>query len=349
MQICVLIGNGFDLALGLATDYQSFIDKYQADNASSKDESVRWLCNKIKEKRETWGDAEIAFGEIEFEDIETYSSIASHFSSSLLEYLKEQNARFRISKSEQGKTRESLLASIMSIDNWMMPGHKQYCKFSNEQNDIFIDFLTFNYTNTLEQLLEYSETARCDAVIKDSEGNERKIIVKNICHVHGTLAQGALFGVDSQEQIKSRAIRDYCSNTGGILKERSSEMAGLTNRIEGVGRISSADVIITYGLSFGASDRSWWRRIWDGVVQNGKAQLIVCPFDTKGIPAVSSGPVLNEFFANQKRRVFRSIGEKDAAVVSLMPKQFISLMPCLVDGKAYDYFHLSTIRGKDGM
>ena len=41
MRICVLIGNGFDLALGLETGYKSFVQEYLKQNKETENADIK--------------------------------------------------------------------------------------------------------------------------------------------------------------------------------------------------------------------------------------------------------------------------------------------------------------------
>ncbi|MBQ0033198.1 MAG: hypothetical protein KBT68_10415 [bacterium] len=73
MNVTYIIGNGFDLALGLRTDYPSFI-KHYVDAMPQRvqkgevrpDSPLLKLCEKAKDDPKTWADAERAFGLLKF-------------------------------------------------------------------------------------------------------------------------------------------------------------------------------------------------------------------------------------------------------------------------------------------
>ncbi len=77
MNITFLIGNGFDLNLGLKTSYQDFLD-YYLKNTNNDTEIIKYFKNIIKEEQEndidTWADAEIFLGKIteKFDDADKF-------------------------------------------------------------------------------------------------------------------------------------------------------------------------------------------------------------------------------------------------------------------------------------
>lgn len=347
MNICVLIGNGFDLALGLKTRYGDFIAEYLKTNKESEIRDVKWLCETISSDLTTWGDAEMAFGQLSFDAarqhaLETYMAAEESFTVSLQEYLSGENARFQIPVEEREGARSLFLRHICELTNCMTAGHKEKCRLVNA-NDVSVTFLNFNYTNTLSQIVgDASSTVTIDGF---SQG---AIKIEPVCHVHGTLGSGVLFGVDTPNQISSQPVRDYCSRTGETVKPKGAEAAGFQGRADGVELLKHADVIITFGLSFGESDKSWWRLLWDRVLTNGPhAQLIICPYSLKR-PAQILGNRMVRIYAEEKKKVFHSFaGENEnAQLESASADRIIVLQPLQDEQSPYDYFHLTTLREK---
>ena len=66
MRYVIMIGNGFDIGLGLKTSYRDFIDAYiqmECDN-----ENIAWMRAQMSEDPRQWSDAEMAFGKLNFSE-----------------------------------------------------------------------------------------------------------------------------------------------------------------------------------------------------------------------------------------------------------------------------------------
>jgi len=63
MNIVYLIGNGFDLNLGLQTKYQHFYDYYLTHSEGNDSPHIKDLKDHIKNNRENWSDLEFALGD----------------------------------------------------------------------------------------------------------------------------------------------------------------------------------------------------------------------------------------------------------------------------------------------
>lgn len=63
MRILLIVGNGFDLNLGLPTSYRHFY-KYYLEHTESRNEHVNKLKSIIKDDIENWSDLELKLGEV---------------------------------------------------------------------------------------------------------------------------------------------------------------------------------------------------------------------------------------------------------------------------------------------
>jgi len=64
MHVTFLIGNGFDVNLGLATRYTDFYPTYiKANEHLPDDNCIKKFCMKIKDNYQNWSDFESAFAE----------------------------------------------------------------------------------------------------------------------------------------------------------------------------------------------------------------------------------------------------------------------------------------------
>lgn len=63
MNITFLIGNGFDLNIGLATTYSAFLEEY-AKPSDKDNDLLKYFKQKILKDAKMWSNAEMAFGDI---------------------------------------------------------------------------------------------------------------------------------------------------------------------------------------------------------------------------------------------------------------------------------------------
>ena len=72
MRYVIMIGNGFDIGLGLRTAYSDFIDEYtnspaiNSERSDGRERVEDILKAHIRRDPQTWADAEKAFAELRF-------------------------------------------------------------------------------------------------------------------------------------------------------------------------------------------------------------------------------------------------------------------------------------------
>ena len=93
MNITYLVGNGFDLNLGLETRYADFITVYKNQVLSDKNlENFRWS---VASNLALWSNAELAFGKCtkDFANASDFCDCHADFCTELASYLDKQEDR----------------------------------------------------------------------------------------------------------------------------------------------------------------------------------------------------------------------------------------------------------------
>ena len=285
MTITCLIGNGFDLGLGLKTRYLDFLPWYLS-RKSLKSNAVKWLCGQIENsKDETWGDAEMAFGQLPFSD--AGDDVAGIVDETLIDFQKDlslyiglQQNRMSIAADERSDVRDKFVASVIK-SLYLDAGSTANVDLQfalRRQQVIDLNFVTFNYTRTLEVLLGGAASSGVFQV--PISGRENAYVrVAPICYVHGSLRdRNSVLGVDNVDQIFDQKAIVHCETTGMLLKPRTDVL--LDYGFEKVAKemISQSNRIVCLGLSYGASDVRWWEYIYHILLQNENRRLLLSPY-----------------------------------------------------------------------
>ena len=103
MNVTFLIGNGFDINLGLRTKYTDFIEIYREIQPQDNEIIKRFKRNVIEKNLPRWSDAELAFGEAtssisENFTVEDFCDCHTHFCKTLAEYLRSEQKRLVLNK-----------------------------------------------------------------------------------------------------------------------------------------------------------------------------------------------------------------------------------------------------------
>ena len=90
MDITYLIGNGFDINIGLATRYCDFYEYYKQQPSSNK--TIAKLKNDIRCNYENWADLEVKLGEYTADFLEEtdFESVFEDIQDNLSQYLEKK-------------------------------------------------------------------------------------------------------------------------------------------------------------------------------------------------------------------------------------------------------------------
>lgn len=255
MNILFVLGNGFDINLGMKTKYTDFYKEYKI--SKSQGENIENLKSTIITDNENWADLELALGEFtsELESEEDFDEVNDDLRSSLAKYLEKQETNFDYNKFDKKKLfrclafpEEHLLLKDQRLVNTFKKGHG-----IRRWN---VNILTLNYTNSIEKLVgDKNEN------IEIFPHQSYPVFLNKIEHMHGYTDNRMVLGVNDISQIgnsnfhgnnviKSSLIKKNCNQAGGHLVDEWCEA-----------RISESQCICLFGSSIGKTDIHWWRFI----------------------------------------------------------------------------------------
>ena len=285
MNITFLIGNGFDRNLGLNTTYSEFVQDYK--KIKPKTDILKKFHTYINENEELWSSAEIAIGkytkELEAGAAVAFAECYTDFCEKLAQYLKEQMQHIDYDDSQ-----EKILNAFSNLNKIIQSFPTQerdalntlYKNRGGEQ--ITFNFICYNYTDTLDQ---------CISVIKNEPnvlgshkyGNQvLNHLIGQICHVHGTVDNEMVFGVNDESQISKLDVFD-CED-GDLYKNMLIKIQANASFLENTDAnasqlIKNSQLIYIYGMSIGETDKLWWDRICTWLSGSGERHLIVQKYD----------------------------------------------------------------------
>lgn len=264
MNIVFLIGNGFDISLGLKTSYRDFA-KYYVQKPSSHP-SIEKLKKEIEEclKEENkddnkWSDFELAFGEYtkNLSGEQEFDIVYDDILMMLQTYLLEEKARF-----DKGSQRYSLNVakfsnSLIYPDSFLREV-RRFSRLFQKVDAININIINFNYTTTIDDFIKgisWNYLNRNGTVVRE----------RNVYHIHGTLDKTMLFGVNDPSQIANTAFQNSSIISSEFVKPNFNQRLGYGVDEVCVRLIKNADLICVYGMSIGDTDRCWWEYICENL------------------------------------------------------------------------------------
>lgn len=292
-EVVCLIGNGFDLALGLRTSYTDFRNFIEVKYGSAKSKNLiykaleehtggNWsdLEKKLGEifKKSTWegifksSDSVIDGEELQFSINESRENLIDD----LIEHLKlEKKVLEKIQIDDEVK--KNMFGGIQRLFSPTIARDQDILK--NHQNlygeDIYFHTISFNYTDSFSYLFNKIE-------ISDYSIG-RKFIRYDTLFPHGTSEIGTTIGVNDETQLlgynEGESVLE--TDTAKFLIKTLKKEYGQDNQYEdALQQVSKADIIIIYGMSFGETDKVWWEAIEKRLLEYKKSIAIVFSYET---------------------------------------------------------------------
>lgn len=291
MNTTIVLGNGFDVCLGLHTKYVDFyrghylllnrdhlpdylktfresIQNYVSNNGQKTDEAI------------DWSDLELALGKYSerLEDPQEYLNIVLDINKELKSYITTQDKVFKIGSDQANKI----------INDFSQPESTNYMSYQdnnnirtfkkNMQSAEYINFMSFNYTSTLEEILALRDTK---TILSNSANFS--VVIKDVLHIHSSINQdpAILVGVNSSDQIANTAFRNNPDILDVIVKPLTNDMFGNGKNDTANNMLNNSQLIVLFGLSIGETDKKWWEVI-GGQLSKASCRVIYFVYDNPG-------------------------------------------------------------------
>lgn len=307
--VTFMIGNGFDINLGLKTAYSSFYKYYLSSQQCLNDDPlIIKMKSELRADIANWSDLEIALGKYTgnldnfFESKTCYEDITS----SLEKYLKNECKKNLIIDENILNNFSRNLARNISANIYHIQTRKYMCNYDNSNKEYKnIYMINFNYTNTVEKLLgefykqfypldfetpmlrgepdpftkkDYWEHyKKCkNEPEKLSFDTPRCGIESYLTPIHGEIERDAIIGVNDVSQLE-------LYQQGGMSKieamyltkqEMNTTFGRRTNLSHCFEMLEKSSIIYIYGMSLGDSDRLWWDKLCELLKENKNLHII---------------------------------------------------------------------------
>jgi hypothetical protein len=270
MNVLIFIGNGFDINLGMNTRYSDFYKYYKS--IKSKSSLVNNLKAEINADLSTWSDLELALGQYtkNLKSIEELDEILIDIEDKLAEYLRQVEDNFDYSEID----REKLYSYLVFPEKCLLKADEvSIVKYRNSKytSHWFINVITFNYTSTLEKIL--NEKYRNIKI--GSTYTNHDVILRDIDHAHGYIDERMILGVNDLSQISNKAFHENQDVINSLIKEQRNRVQKHLTDQKCYDLVTNANLICIFGCSLGDTDKLWWEKIGEQL----KKDCLVIIFD----------------------------------------------------------------------
>lgn len=290
MNITFLIGNGFDLNLGLDTSYNSFIKEYTKDIDNTEDDgsALYYFKKNISRDKELWSNAELAIGQItdnfkrDNKNAEDFSICHEDFCVQLAEYLTQQENRINFIKNKDRISTAFIKSLNHYVDFFREIEKDEIVAARHSFNGGYnYSFINFNYTKTLEQCVFASRTPNTALGKRTYNNTAYDNKFNKIINVHGTLKEDMVFGVHDISQISEPSLFDgygeeYISQ---IIKSQTDTLNKQNTYKKAQELLKNSHLVYIYGMSTGITDKFWWEKICAWLANTPDSHLILHKFE----------------------------------------------------------------------
>lgn len=256
MQILYIIGNGFDLNLGLKTSYNDFYQYYKT--VESDNINVQKLKKNISKTYDSWADLELALGNYtqHIEKTDELDDILLDIGEELSKYL-----HLEEKKLENYEINQKIFFNHLSFpENLFLPADRENLKAIKSQwksHQWDLNIFTFNYTSIIEKI--FGEKQK-NVLLANHDVN-KSIMLGEIKHIHGYLDNNMVIGVNDTSQIKNESLHNNRDILESIVKSECNRANKSNIDRQLTSKINTANLICIFGSSIGETDNKWWELI----------------------------------------------------------------------------------------
>ena len=304
LRSVVLVGNGFDISIGMETSASAFLESFVQESVDSNIQFARDLANRISvDGVDTWADFERMIGRysenFNLSSVESYLGQKEALDDYLGEWLEKKNESVTESfvKANAMKCLSSLTRFRHGLPDRQRGLIERIMK-SHSAEDWVLDIICFNYTDTLMKMhkLLGGEGTKLGSFIQN-----RYSVLGKFVFAHGSLEQREIIsGVDNPSQIASSELAKLDEVKRALVKEEiEASVYQRTRDADALSLIRKANIIYVFGMSYGITDERWWKAIDGRMSSDGNCLLILFSLDYSRSLSGSYSPVSRARITNQ--------------------------------------------------
>ena len=263
MNITFLIGNGFDIQMGLASACRTVEAHYIS--LKKEDSWLQAFQQRMEGQKEYWSDFETAIGEYtnSFADHQQakYQLCLDDFSVELIQYLQREESKIDYTLCLE-ETQKEFFRSFSNYDADIPNRYKNEINaIISKNNEVHFRFVSFNYTHVFDNCLKQTFTKNNMIVGNHVARGTRynHFVNKDVLHIHGELPGPIIMGVDNQDQVLNKKWAEQRRFQQKLIKPVINNRAGSLVDDNVKKLIIESSIICIFGMSLGETDKTWWK------------------------------------------------------------------------------------------
>jgi len=282
MNILYFIGNGFDIGVGLNTQFMKVLPLYVAEK--SDDIILKYFKENINQNINSWAAFEERMGlytneikkkETPIETFIDYMNCVLDFKKFLNSYLK--NEEKRVNYSDTQRIAELFNKSILNFTRCLNRDPKLILD-EMEKEAINFSYINFNYTSVFDQCLNIFKESNIfpqEKRVKSGFFNmTKRNDLGNVIHIHGTLESDMILGVNDLRQIANIDFHTLEKISRYIKPDANNALENHKNT-DVMRLLKEANIYCIFGMSLGNTDKKWWFEICKQLINNPEKHLII--------------------------------------------------------------------------
>ena len=243
---------------------------------------------------------------------EDFCNCHEDFCNNLAAYLIEQEQR--LNYAELNDTLASGFANgIQNYKRGFREAEATHITNAEKRDEEFIfNFISFNYTSVLERCMDAVSKKDVSLGAKRINGFVRRNQFGKVLHIHGTVFEDMVLGLNDVSQISAMQLFEGCDEeyTNQLIKQKTNETNQHNSYEKAYELLKASHLIYIYGMSTGETDKLWWERICDLMANNTYLHLMIHKFD-----APEDGLIRRKYiqYVKHKQREFVSYSNLDDA------------------------------------
>ena len=308
MNIVYLIGNGFDKNLGMKTDYREFYEYYLHLPHRNDSDVVKMFKVQLDANLKYWSDLELALGcYLEFLDADQAVELHEHLIDHLSKYIEIEENDWPFDRDQKGLFNRYLMnphkeGRLSEMETTAIDTYRS--RWNIQAWDIKI--ITFNYSKSIERITQ-------NQFGKIGNHGNYDIVLSAMEHIHGFTDERMILGVNDASQIANEKLRGESRVTNRYVKSDCNNNAyRRAHDAKCLQWISKANLICTFGLSFGDTDKKWWEAIGEALKRDCK--MILFEYNPGKVFNKNQGPAQLDEEEQVKNKFLKQTNVEDSLI-----------------------------------